>query len=84
VLAIRVLGTVKTPVTRDWLVGQALTTGGWFRRKKLVPKTPELVAVISCLAQGFRQDANAQLVLRLAWESSDAEIRSAAAGSDVA
>lgn len=84
VLAIRVLGTVKTPVTRDWLVGQALTTGGWFRRKKLVPKTPELVAVISCLAQGFRQDANAQLVLRLAWESSDAEIRSAAAGGETA
>lgn len=84
VLAIRVLGTVKTPVTRDWLVEKALTTGGWFRRKKLVPKTPELVAVISCLAQGFRQDANAQLVLRLAWESSDAEIRSAAAGSDIA
>jgi hypothetical protein len=80
VLAIRVIGTVKTPVTRDWLVSKALTTGGWFRRKKLVPKTPELVAVIGCLAQGFRQDANAQLVLRLAWESSDAEIRAAAAG----
>ena len=81
VLAIRVIGTVKTPVTRDWLVSQSLTTGGWFRRKKLVPKTPELVAVIGCLAQGFRNDANAQLVLRLAWESSDAEIRSAAAGA---
>lgn len=81
VLAIRVIGTVKTPVTRDWLVSKSLTTGGWFRRKKLVPKTPELVAVIGCLAQGFRNDANAQLVLRLAWESSDAEIRSAAAGA---
>lgn len=80
VLAIRVIGTVKTPVTRDWLVSRSLTTGGWFRRKKLVPKTPELVAVIGCLAQGFRQDANAQLVLRLAWEHGDAEIRAAAAG----
>ncbi len=81
VLAIRVIGTVKTPATRDWLVSQALTTGGWFRRRKLVPKSHELVAVIGCLAQGFRQDANAQLVLRLAWESSDADIRAAAAGT---
>jgi hypothetical protein len=80
VMAIRVIGTVRTPATRDWLVSQALTQATWFRKRKLMPKTPELVAVIGCLARLFRQDPNAQLALRLAWESSDPEIRTAATG----
>jgi hypothetical protein len=80
VMAIRAIGTVRTSATRDWLVDQALTQPSWFRKRKLVPKSPELVAVIGCLARSFRQDPNAQLALRLAWESSDPEIRTAATG----
>lgn len=78
--AIRVLGTLRTPATRDWLVQHALTKQGWFRRRRLLPRTPELLAVVASLARGFRQDPNAQLVLRLATESNDAEIRRAASG----
>lgn len=81
VLAIRVIGTVRTAATRDWLVNQALTQPNWFRKRKLMPKTPELVAVIGCLARSYRQDPTAQLALRLAWESSDPEIRAAATGA---
>jgi len=78
--AIRVLGTIRTPATRDWLVEHALTRPSWFRRRRLLPRTPELVAVVGTLARSFRQDPNAQLVLRLASESSDGAIRRAAAG----
>jgi hypothetical protein len=78
--AIRVLGTIRTPATRDWLVEHALTRPSWFRRRRLLPRTPELLAVVGTLGRSFRQDPNAQLVLRLASESSDGAIRRAAAG----
>ena len=71
------LGTIRTPATRDWLVEHALTKQGWFRRRRLLPRSPELVAVLAALARGFRQDPSAQLVLRLASESNDPELRRA-------
>jgi hypothetical protein len=76
-----VLGTIRTPATRDWLVAHALTKQGWFRSRRLLPRTPELLAVLASLARNFRQDPNAQLVLRLASESNDQEIRRAATGA---
>jgi hypothetical protein len=79
-LCIRVLGNIRTPATRDWLLGHALTKGGWFRRRRLLPRSPELVAVVSALARGFRSDPNTQLVLKLATESNDPAIRKAASG----
>ncbi len=82
-MAIRVLGTIRTPATRDWLVDHALTKQGWFRRRRLQPRTPELLAVLSSLARGFRQDPSAQLVLRLATDSNDPEIRRAGSGAAV-
>jgi len=82
-MAIRVLGTIRTPATRDWLVDHALTKQGWFRRRRLQPRTPELLATLGSLARGFRQDPNAQLVLRLASESNDPEIRRAGSGAGI-
>lgn len=79
-LAIRTLGTIRSPATRDWLVAHALTKGGWFRRRRLLPRTPELLAVVDALARGFPNDQGAQLVLRLARESNDPAIRKAATG----
>jgi len=76
-LAIRVLGTIRSPATRDWLVAHALTKPKWFRRRRLLPRSPELLAVLSALARGFGSDLNAQLVLRLAAESGDPAIRKA-------
>jgi hypothetical protein len=81
VLAIRVIGSVRTPATRDWLLQQALTRPRWFRRRRLAPKSPSLVAVIGCLARGFATDPQAELALRLARESPDPELRAAATGA---
>lgn len=81
VLAIRVLGSLRTLATRDWLVSQALTPGGWFRRRKLVPKSPAMLAVLAALGRGFAQDPGSQLALRLAQESTDPQIRQAATGA---
>jgi HEAT repeats len=80
-LAIRTLGTIRTPATRDWLVEHALTKGGWFRRRRLLPRTPELLAVVGVLARSFKNDPRTQLVLRLASESSDPAIRKAGTGT---
>ncbi len=80
VLAIRVLGTIRSPATRDWFVAHALTKPGWFRRRRLLPRTPELVAIISALARNYKNDPAAGQVLRLAGQSNDGAIRRAAAG----
>lgn len=76
-LAIRTLGTIRSPATRDWLVAHALTQPKWFRRRRLLPRSPELLAVLSALARGFGGDPGAQLVLRLAATSNDPAIRKA-------
>lgn len=81
VLAIRVLGTIRTRATRDWMVEHALTKPGWFRRRRLVPRSLELLAILGCLARSFRQDPNAQLVLQLAQQSDDPLIQRAATGA---
>jgi hypothetical protein len=81
VLAIRVLGTIRTRATRDWMVEHALTKPGWFRRRRLVPRSLELLAILGCLARSFRQDPNVQVVLQLAQESDDPLIQRAATGT---
>ena len=61
-------------------MAHAQSKPGWFRRSRLLPRSPELIAVIGALARGFRQDAQAQQVLKLAGESTDPSIRRAASG----
>jgi len=82
VMAIRVLGSIRTPTTRDWLVGQVLTAPRWFRRRKLMPKNPAMLAMLAALGRGFANDPGAQAALRLAAESTDPQIRRAAAGGE--
>jgi hypothetical protein len=77
-LGIRVLGTVRTPATRDWLVDHALTKKKLFRGRRLMPKSPEILAIVAALARGWREDKAAAEVLRLAQSSGDAEIRAVA------
>jgi hypothetical protein len=81
ILAIRVLGSIRTPTTRDWLVSQVLTPGGWFRRRKLVPRNPAMLAMLAALGRSFATDPAAQLALRLASESTDPQVRRAATGA---
>jgi hypothetical protein len=74
-LGIRVLGTVRTPATRDWLLDNALTQKKLFRGRRLMAKSPELLAILSVLARSWRNDKLAAEVLRQAQQSGDAEIR---------
>ncbi|MDH4130998.1 MAG: hypothetical protein OEV95_04250 [Gemmatimonadota bacterium] len=80
-MAIRVLGTIRTPATRDWLIDHALTRARWFRPRRLVPRSPELIAVIATITRSFARDPQAQLVIRLALASNDGAIRRAASGA---
>jgi hypothetical protein len=77
-LGVRVLGTVRTPATRDWLVDHALTKKKLFRGRRLMPRSPEILAIVAALARGWREDKVAAEVLQLAQSSGDAQIRAAA------
>jgi len=77
-LGIRVLGTVRTPATRDWLVDHALTKKKLFRGRRLMPRSPEILAIVAALARGWREDKVAAEVLRQAQSSGDPQIRAAA------
>jgi hypothetical protein len=79
-LTIRVLGTIRSVATRDWLVGHAMTRATWFRKSRLQPKTPLLLAVVSALSREFRDDPATQEVLQLARANPDADIRRASTG----
>ena len=77
-LGIRVLMNVRTPATRQWLVEQSLTKKKLFRGRRLVAKTPDLLATLAVLGKNWRGDPGAAEVLRLAQQSSDPEVRGAA------
>jgi len=77
-LGIRVLMNVRTPATRQWLVEQSLTRKKLFRGRRLVGKTPELLATLAVLGKNWRADQAAAEVLRLAQLSNDPEVRGAA------
>jgi hypothetical protein len=76
-LGIRVLGQVPTPATRDWLLAHAVTKRQWFRPSRLLPKSPELLAVLSVLASRWSSHPAAASIVRLAARSPDPEIRAA-------
>lgn len=78
-LVIRLLGTMPSPRARDWFLKQALAKRRWRPGKRLAAKSPELLAIIAALAAHWTHDTTAAAVLQLAAESSDGDIRAAAA-----
>jgi hypothetical protein len=66
VLAIRIVATAKTPATLDWLRRRVMTQTKWLRRPKLLPATPEVLAALSAIKTGWRDDPAAAPVLALA------------------
>lgn len=82
-LGIRALTGLRTASVRVWLLKHAVTKAGWFRRARLAPRTPELLAVLMVLAARWREDPAAIPVLRLAEASADPEVRAAARGVTV-
>jgi len=76
-VAIRALGNVSTSTSREWLIKHALGRKRWFRRRRLAPKTPELLAILQVLAEQWADHPDVALVFRLAARSADPEIQAA-------
>jgi hypothetical protein len=78
VLAIKVLGRVRSPLALNALL--ELTEGGtsWLGRPRLAARSLELLAALIALAANWRNDNRAAAVLALAAESKDPDIRNVA------
>jgi hypothetical protein len=76
--AISALGRLWDPAAREVLLG--LTDGGktLLGRRRLAPKTPDMLAALRALAQTWAADPSAAPVLTLAAASPDADIAEAA------
>ena len=79
-LGIRAVATLRTPDTLRWLIDRATARSALFRRRRLLPTTPEVLAAITAICAGWRQDAEAQEVIALASRSRTPEIRTATKG----
>jgi hypothetical protein len=58
----------------DWLLRVALDKKGFFRRERLAPKSPEVLAALTGLASHWRADPRVEPVLQLALRSGDPEV----------
>lgn len=74
-MCIRIIGQQRTPQTLAWLLGHVLTEARWQRRPKLRPSTPEMLAALSMIASGWRNDPAAAMAIGLAERSRDSEVR---------
>ena len=77
-LAIKVLGRAHSPDALHALL--EIVDGGttWLGRRRLPPKSPELLAALVALAGGWSRHPRARAVLGQAGRANDAEIRAAA------
>ena len=78
-LLIRAVGAIAAPAACDWLVGRCLTRRRLLPGVRLAPKSSDLVAAVTALANRWAQNPKAAEVLRLAAKSRDAELQAAAA-----
>ena len=78
VLAIKVLGRARHALALSALI--QLVDGGtnWLRRRKLAPRSLELLAALMALATGWTHDRQARALLALGAASTDPDVRSAA------
>ena len=78
VLAIKVLGRVRSVAALTSLL--EIVDGGtnWLGRPRLAARSLELLAALMALAVGWRNDGRAAALLALATASNDPDIRNAA------
>jgi len=74
-MCIRMIAQQHTPQTLAWLMGHVLAEARWQRRRKLRPSTPEMLAALSMIASGWRNDPAAAIAISLAEQSKDSEVR---------
>jgi len=84
-LAARALGRSRSPAARDALVRVCTGDRGLLaRRPRLAPPTPEVIAAIHALAEGWTGDPASSWVLEAGLHAEDPRVRAAAWGSPVA
>ncbi|MFN0180652.1 MAG: hypothetical protein ACKVZ0_17770 [Gemmatimonadales bacterium] len=76
--AIPVLARFDTPAIREWLVGGMVVRRGWFRRRRLAPKSRIVLAKLTVLAGRWAEHPDVARVLELARRSGDGELAAAA------
>jgi hypothetical protein len=74
-MGIRIVAQQRTPETLAWFLELVVTEARWPRRPKLRASTPEMLAALSMIATGWPDDPAADVVLKLAEQSKDAEVR---------
>lgn len=80
---VRILTQFDTPTVRDWLLANMTTRPAWYRRLRLAPKSPILVAKLEVLAARWTGNAGADAVLRMALKSGDRDLIAACNGAFV-
>jgi hypothetical protein len=83
-LAFKVLGRTRAPEALQLLL--RVVDGGktWFGRRRLVPKTRDMLGALTALAAGWDRHPQARAMLQRAQRSSDPEVRAAAGGAATA
>ncbi len=81
-LVARALAQAASPAALDCLVGLSVTRRRWFRRERLAPGSPVLLAALAGLAGRWRRSPRAARVLAWAAASPDPEIRAVVAPAE--
>jgi len=78
VLAIRVLGGLRSIRARELLLAQVMARKVWWRRARLAQPTPEMLAALRGLAVTWARHPEAQAVMALAARNANRDVRMAA------
>ena len=78
VLAIKVLGRAQQAVALSALIQLVDGRTNWLGRRKLAPRSLELLAALMALATGWTHDRRARALLALGAASTDPDVRKAA------
>ena len=76
-LGIRAVATLRTPDTLRWLIDRVSALSTLFRRRRLLPLSPEMIAALTAIVGSWRSDPEAAEVIGLATRSKLAEVRNA-------
>lgn len=77
VQAIHVLGESSSPLIVPRLLSLVRSRGGFFRRFRLQPKSPVMLAALEVLARRWSRQGQVAAAIQLAARSTDAEVRAA-------
>lgn len=82
--AVELLVQFDVPSIREWLLANLVTRRGWFRRRRLAPKSPLVLAKLRVLANRWSGSPPVEKVLQMARRSGDPDLVSAALGEKAA